>query len=119
MYRPITEIQEAQQYVEGVQAKDDRQREILANMYYAGCSYIGGLENILSDYYEDDPEYINANTTLKNHNDLVDEIEFMGQNGYYGCGIEGPQQAYQKHYTFAGKAYIRQCAEAVVKAMGY
>lgn len=119
MYRPRTELYEAQQFVKSIKPKDDRQREILANMYYAGCSFIGGLENTLSDYYEDDPEYINAQATLKNHDELVNEIEYMGQYGYYGCGIEGPQQAYQKHYTFAGKDYIRKCAEEVVKFMGY
>lgn len=119
MYRPRTEIHEAQQFVKTINATDDRKREILANMYYAGCSLIGGLENTLSDYDETDEEYTDAEASLSNHGELVDEIEFMCMTGYYGCGIEGPQQAYQKHYTFAGKAYIHECAEAVVKVMGY
>lgn len=58
MYRPRTEIHEAQQFVKSIKATDDRKREILANMYYAGCSLIGGLENTLTDYDEDDEEYI-------------------------------------------------------------
>ncbi len=119
MYRPRTEIHEAQQFVKSIKATDDRKREILANMYYAGCSLIGGLENTLSDYDEEDEEYINAQEQLSNHDMLVGDIEAMCMTGYYGCGIEGPQQPYQKHYTFAGKAYIHECAEAVVKFMGY
>lgn len=49
MYRPYSEIKEAQAAVKTIKPKDDRQREILANMYYAACNLIGGLENSLSD----------------------------------------------------------------------
>lgn len=119
MYRPGFEIRDALHSVKTVKPKDDRQREILANMFYAACSWIGGLENTLSDYPEDDEEYINAQEILSKHAELVDEVESMCMTGYYGCGVEGPQQAYQKHYNLAGKEFIHQCAEATVTAMGH
>ena len=119
MYRPYSEIKEAQAAVKTIEPKDDRQREILANMYYAACNLIGGLENILSDYDEADEEYIGAQDELNDRETLIGDVEAMCLSGYYGCGMEGPQRPYQKHYTFAGNAFIHRCAEAVVTSMGY
>ena len=119
MYRPYSEIKDAQKAVKTLKPKDDRQREILANMYYAACSWIGGLENTLQDYDEEDEEYIEAQDELSDREILIGNVEAMCLTGYYGCGIEGPQRPYQKHYTFAGNAFIHQCAEAVVSSMGY
>lgn len=119
MYRPYTEIKEAQEAVKTLKPKDDRQREILANMYYAACSWIGGLENTLEDYDEDDDEYIEAQDELSDHDILVDNVEAMCLTGYYGCGMEGPQQPYQKHYNLVGNDFMRRCAEAIVTAMGH
>lgn len=119
MLRTRYELKESQTQVKTIKPQDQRQAEILANMYYAACSFIGGLENTTYDYPETDEEYINAAKTLKDHAGLVDEVEDMCCSGFYGCGIEGPQYAYQKHYNLAGKKYISECAEAVVKSMGY
>lgn len=119
MYRPISEIKEAQKSVKTIKPKDDRQREILANMFYAACSWIGGLENTTYDYEETDEEYINAKEQLSNHDELVGDVEAMCLTGYYGCGLEGPQEPYQRNYNFAGNEFIHQCAEEVVKSMGY
>ena len=88
-------------------------------MYFAACSWIGGLVNTTYDYCEDDDEYINAVDILGNHEGLVGDVEAMCLTGFYGCGLEGPQRPYQKHYNLAGREFIHNCAEAVVEAMGY
>lgn len=119
MYRHISEIKESQKRVPSISIANERQAEILANMYYAGCSLIGGLENTISDCDPEDSWYINAEAMLKNHDKLVAQVYNDCLNGFYGCGIEGPQRAYQKHYNFAGNEFIEKCAEAVVQAMGY
>lgn len=119
MYRHISEIKESQKRVPTISIANERQAEILANMYYAGCSYIGGLENTISDCCEDDSWYINAKKALDNHDHLVGTVRDMCMDGYYGLGLDGPQRAYQKHYKFEGNEFIDKCAEAVVQAMGY
>lgn len=118
MFRTLEELRDARKAVPALEIRDERQAEILANMYYAACSWIGGLENITYDYPEDDEEYINAIEQLEDHEALVGEVEAMCLTGFYGCGIEGPQYPYQKHYNLAGNAFIHRCAEAVVTAMG-
>lgn len=119
MFRTREEIRESQKAVPNFKITDHRQAEILANMFYAACSWIGGLENITYDYAEDDEEYINAVEQLEDHEALVGDIEAMCLTGFYGCGIEGPQYPYQKHYNLAGNDFIHRCAEAVVTAMGH
>lgn len=119
MYRPEIEIKESQKEVKTIKPADARQADILANMYYAACSAIGSLENITYDYDEDGEEYINAKKELSDHRGLVDSITVMCLTGYHGCGFAGPQRAYQKNYNLAGNKFINQCAEEVVKALGY
>ena len=115
----LMEYKEAQQHTPACVTRDERQKEILTNMYYAACSYIGGLENTLYDYGEDELEYINAKELLAQHDTLVAEIKDWCMEGFYGCGLEGPQRRYQKEYNRAGNAFIEDCAEKVVTAMGY
>ena len=119
MFRTIEELKDSQRSVPGIKPKDSRQAEILANMFYAACSFIGGLENTLSDYDEEDEEYINAKNTLSDKDYVRSEVKYLCMDGFYGCGIEGPQRAYQKHYNLAGNEFIDKCADAVVTAMGY
>lgn len=118
-WRDREELREAQQEVPAIKADTDRKKEVLANMFYAGCSLIGGLENTMSDYAEDDPDYIHAEKCLADHAGLVDEVRAWCMSGFYGCGIEGPKQPYQQHYNLVGNAFIDQCAEEVVKALGH
>lgn len=117
--RPTEELTEARRNVPTIKCYTIREADILANMWYAACAWIGGLENTLQDYPEDDEEYLNAKQTLADHQSLVDDIRSMCMSGYYGCGLEAPQQKYQKNYNLAGNEFINSCAEAVVKAMGY
>ena len=113
------EYREAQRAVPAVKCANEHQKAVLTNCYYAACDYIGGLENVLQDCYEDDEEYINAQKTLKQHADLVDVIFFEGTHNEYGCGFAGPGKDSQKHYRFAGKAFTMNACEEIVKAMGY
>lgn len=115
----LEEYREASTQVKSITCTDERQKDILTNMYFAACSLIGGLENTMEDYPEDSEDYISAKEALEEHDVLVDDIHAMCLTGFYGIGFEGCQQAYQKNYNFAGTEFIRNCAEEVVKAMGY
>lgn len=115
----MQEYKEAKQQVTAIVCTDERQRDILTNMYFAACSFIGGLENVMQDCTEDDRDYIMAEEALKEHEQLVDDIKAMCLTGFYGIGFEAPQRKYQKYYNLAGTEFINTCAEEVVKAMGY
>lgn len=115
----MQEYKEAKQQVTTIVCTDERQRDILTNMYFAACSLIGGLENTMEDYPEDSEDYISAKEALKEHEQLVDDIKAMCLTGFYGIGFEASQQRYQKYYNLAGTEFINTCAEEVVKAMGY
>jgi hypothetical protein len=115
----IMEYTDAQRAVPGFKCETERQKEVFTNFYYAACSLIGGNENTLYDYDEDDEEYINAKKVLEDHAGLVDDVFAWGTSGFYGCGLEGPMQPYQKHYNFVGNDFMRRCAEAIVTAMGH
>jgi hypothetical protein len=115
----LREYAEAQRRTKDFVCHDEREREILTNMYFAACSFIGGLENCLWDYAEDEPEYISAKNTLSDKDYVRSEVKYLCMDGFYGCGLEGPQRAYQKHYNLAGNEFIDKCADAVVTAMGY
>lgn len=113
------EYHEAQRAVPAVKCANEHQKAVFTNCYYAACDYIGGLENVLQDYCEDDPEYISAQKELADHQTLVDYIFYEGTHSEYGCGFSGPGHESQKHYRFAGKAFTQNAVEEIVKAMGY
>lgn len=113
------EYREAQREVPAVKCANEHQKSVFTNCYYAACDYIGGLENVLQDYAEDDQEYINAQKELADHQALVDYIFYEGTHNEYGCGFAGPGHESQKHYRFAGKAFTMNACEEIVKAMGH
>ena len=115
----IREYQEAQKEVPAVKCENAHQKAVFTNCYYAACEYIGGLENILQDYDEDDEEYTNAEEELSNHEALVEYVFSSGIANEYGCGFSGPGNDSQKHYRFAGKAFTMNACEEIVNAMGY
>lgn len=115
----LMEYEDAKHFVPGFNCETERQREVFTNFYYAACALIGGNENTLEDYAEDDEEYINAKQVLEDHAGLVDDVFAWGTSGFYGCGLEGPMRPYQKHYNLVGNDFMRRCAEAIVTAMGH
>lgn len=115
----LMEYTDAKRAVPNFKCETERQKEVFTNFYYAACSLIGGNENTLEDYEEDSEEYIEALEFLENHEGLVDMVFAEGTTGFYGCGLEGPMQPYQKHYNFVGNDFMRRCAEAIVTAMGH
>lgn len=115
----LLEYQDAKRAVPNFNCETERQKEVFTNFYYAACSYIGGNENALEDYAEDDEEYIEAWEVLEDHEGLVDMVFSEGTSGFYGCGFEGPMMSYQKHYNLVGNDFMRRCAEAIVTAMGH
>lgn len=114
----IQEFVDASNAVPSVVCENDHQREVFTNAYYAACDLIGGLENILQDYPDDDPEYINARKCLLDHSGLVADIFWEATHNEYGCGYAGTGNTSQKHYRFAGKVWTMNAVEQIVQAMG-
>ena len=71
---------------------------------------IGGFENTLYDYAEDDEEYKEAKRVL-NHDTLFDMI--------YGDVIAESENNADSHIRFAGKKFIEDRIEARLKKEGY
>lgn len=115
----LIEYQDAQRFVPNFVCQTERQKEVFTNFYYAACALIGGEENALYDYGEDEPEYKHALEVLGNHEGLVSEVRSWGTSGFYGCGLEAPMRPYQQHYNLVGNDFMRRCAEAIVTAMGH
>lgn len=67
----LMEYKDAKHFVPGFACETERQKEVFTNFYYAACALIGGEENALSDYCEDEPEYKHALEVLGDHEGLV------------------------------------------------
>lgn len=50
----LMEYKDAKHFVLGFNCETERQKEVFTNFYYAACALIGGEENALSDYCEDE-----------------------------------------------------------------
>lgn len=98
---------------------NEHQVEVFTNAYWAACSYVGGLENTMSDNEEDSDWYQNAEKALNNGPQIREVVYSDCMNGYYGAGIEGPANGIQKHMRFAGKAWTQQVIDKIVTRMGY
>lgn len=80
--------------------------------YKNACDIIGGLENTLLDYPEDDPEYIEAKNILSLPQEtLVDYI--------YSETMHDSNRDYLKHLRFAGEEYIRNYLRKLLTKWGY
>lgn len=118
----MVEYKEACKYVPNVKCDTDHQKEMFTNAYFAACDLIGGLENTLYDYPEDDPEYIEAQTYLNKHDNIVNDIYNQTNNALYGAGYccySDNAKTIAKHFRFAGKEWTRNAIEEIVKSMGY
>lgn len=98
---------------------DEHKAEVFTNAYWAACSYIGGLENTMSDNDEDSDWYKNAEEALKKPEQIRGIVYSECLHGYYGAGIEGPSRYGQTHMRFAGKKWTVDVIDKIVSSMGY
>lgn len=79
---------------------------------YAMSEWIGGLENTMTDYLEDDEEHIMAKKTLaRGHQALEDDI--------YQMVMEDSNRGNLKHLRFAGEKFIREIISRRLTKWGY
>ena len=98
------------------------QKKAYNNFDGAANDIIGGLENVLMDYEEDSPEYIQAKECLKNHDELVSLIYFEGTHNYYCEGLCAPADQYRSEIRstrFCSKKWLTELAEYIVTKNGY
>lgn len=74
--------------------------------------YIGGLENILEDYNENDKEYQEAKETLSNH-------DLLKQFIYDETIAIAEQMRFAKSIKFAGKDFLMERIEKRLVKDGY
>lgn len=96
-------------------------REKLARTNIQNCINfeIGGFENTLLDYSEQDEEYIEAKAFLSDHNEIVQYIYQCAVTGFY---IEGGVLADEKlisQIKFLGKEKLMSIVEELVTKEGY
>ena len=70
-----------------------RKEEAYRNIHYCTAYYIGGLENMESDYRgtEDGDA---ATAELNDHNALVENIMHLSVTGIYGAGYENRKETF-------------------------
>jgi hypothetical protein len=98
-----------------------RKEEAYRNIHYCTAYYIGGLENMESDYRgtEDGDA---ATAELNDHNALVENIMYLSVTGIYGAGYENSSKQAQLRageYKLLGNDVLRGLTEIEVKNMGY
>lgn len=101
---------------------NERQKKAFKNIKYAAYNLIGGLENTLSDYCEEDDEYQLAEQMLNDHDQLVKEIYEMAISGVYREGFEGFGAHYKSlinDIKFCGKEFLMSLVEQRVCKEGY
>lgn len=82
--------------------------------------YVGGLENTLQDYSEEDEEYQNAYEILcSDPEDLVEEIYHDALLCEYGVGFSGAPGSAPKEMKFAGKEFCKGIILDLIKKDGF
>ena len=74
--------------------------------------YVGGLENTLLDYAEDDEEYVSAKRTLE-------DVDHLQEMLYKFVMTEAERAGYAKHIKFAGREFIMDRINALLIRDGY
>lgn len=101
---------------------DARQQKAFRNIKYAADDLLGGLENTLLDYDEQDQEYIDAEKLLSNHAELVNQLYKMATTGLYGpgfCGFGKEAQMIIRDINFCGKEWLIERCEKRITKEGY
>lgn len=102
---------------------DVRKKKALLNIKHAANDLLGGLENTMLDYEEDEDEYKRAKAFLGNHEKLVEELYDMAINAIYGdgycCFNEVSVRKELRDIRFCGKEWLMERCELVIRINGY
>ena len=100
-----------------------REKRAFINIKYAANDLLGGLENTMCDYNEDDPHYINAKSLLEDHDKLVQMLYQMATTAIYGegycCFNQDSVRKELRDINFCGKAWLMERCEKRVVKEGY
>lgn len=100
-----------------------REKKAFYNIKHAANDLLGGLENTLLDYSEDEEEYKSAKATLENHDLLVKELYGMATTAIYddGCCCFNTAVVNKelRDINFCGKAWLMERCEARITKEGY
>lgn len=102
----------AQKYGLGKEVRrqfNSRQKEAYINIKWCANNELGGFENTLLDYSEEDEEYKYAWNFLHNREEIVKYIKECSQEAIYREGYTGWLAKgcdYLKHFRFCGNEWI-------------
>lgn len=100
-----------------------RERKAFYNIKHAANFLLGGLENDLLDYSEEDEEYKSAKSTLADHDGLVATLYDMATTEIYGegycCFNPAVVTKELRDINFCGKAWLMERCERRIVKEGY
>lgn len=100
-----------------------RQRKAWINIKNAANWELGGLENTLCDYAEDEQEYKEAKALLDNHEELVNYLYECATTNIYTegscCFNKTATQKELRDINFCGKEWLMARCEARIRKEGY
>ena len=106
-----------------VSEMNQRERKAFINIKHAANDLLGGLENTLLDYAQDEPEYKSAKAQLADHAGLVTQLYRMATTAIYGVGSccfnPATVQKELRDINFCGKEWLMERCEKRITKEGY
>jgi len=106
-----------------VSEMNQREKKAFYNIKHAANDLLGGLENTLLDYGQDDPEYKSAKAQLSDHEGLVTELYGMATTAIYGegycCFNPATVEKELRDINFCGKAWLMERCDKRITKEGY
>ena len=106
-----------------VSEMNKREKKAFFNIKHAANDLLGGLENILLDYDQDDPEYKSAKAQLADHEGLVEQLYGMATTAIYDegfcCFNPVTVQKELRDINFCGKEWLMERCEKRITKEGY
>lgn len=100
-----------------------REKKAFFNIKYAANDLLGGLENTMMDYNEDEPQYKNAKAMLEDHEALVKALYDMATTEVFGdgycCFNKAVVQKELRDINFCGKEWLMERCERRITKEGY
>ena len=118
----IAKTENEKEFTMKVSEMNERQKRAFHNIYWAAQHLLGGLENTLLDYSEDNDDYKSAEALLKNHKELVNRLYEMATTAVYGegfCGFGKRHQMEIRDINFCGKEWLMERCEKRITKEGY
>ena len=100
-----------------------REKKAFLNIKHAANDLLGGLENTLQDYAEDEDEYKNAKAQLEDHKGLVEQLYHMATTAIYDdgycCFNPATVKKELRDINFCGKEWLMERCERMITREGY